>query len=102
VLIISIGRDVSVTSGKPVRKQSVLRGTKGDETVLYNEESGAIHVLNPTALLIWNLCDGEHSLEDIEKAIRAEFSVGAEHPVSEDIQEVLENFSKEGLLESTT
>ena len=89
-----------MTPAKPVRKESVLRGSMGDETVLYNEESGAIHVLNPTALLVWNLCDGEHGLAEMEQAIRAEFSVGAEHPVSKDIQEVLENFSKEGLLES--
>jgi PqqD family protein of HPr-rel-A system len=90
-----------MTSKKPLRKESVLRGSMGEETVLYNEESGGIHVLNPTALLVWNLCDGEHTLSEIESAMRKEFSVGAEQPVSEDIQEVLERFSKEGLLEGT-
>lgn len=90
-----------MTPEKPIRKDSVLSGNMGKETVLYNEESGAIHVLNPTALLVWDRCDGEHNLEDMEKAIRTEFSVGAEQSVAEDIVEVLENFSNEGLLEST-
>ena len=85
---------------KPMRKDSVLRGSKGDETVLYNEESGAIHVLNPTALLVWNLCDGEHSIEEIENTMRAEFSVSEDQSVSKDIEEVIERFSKEGLLEN--
>lgn len=85
---------------KPIRKSSVLRGSKGNETVLYNEESGAIHVLNPTALLVWNLCDGEHGIEDIENTMRTEFSVSEDQSVTTDIEEVLERFSKEGLLEN--
>lgn len=84
---------------KPLRKRSVLCKRMGQETVLYNKESEAIHVLNPTALLVWDLCDGEHSVEDMEKAIRNEFSVGDEEKVSEQIQGVIARLSEEGLLE---
>jgi len=71
----------------------------GQETVLYAKETEAIHVLNPTALLVWDLCDGEHSVEDMEKAIRNEFSVSEEGTISQDIQGVIDRFFKEGLLE---
>jgi len=88
-----------MTENKPLRKKSILCKRMGQETVLYNKESEAIHVLNPTALLVWDLCDGEHSFEDMEKAIRNEFSVSEEERVSQDIQGVIDRFSKEGLLE---
>jgi hypothetical protein len=34
-----------------------------------------MHILNPTARRIWELCDGEHSVEDMAQAIRGSFSV---------------------------
>jgi len=88
-----------MTENKPLRKKSVLCKRMGQETVLYAKETEAIHVLNPTALLVWDLCDGEHSVEDMEKAIRNEFSVSEEGTISQDIQGVIDRFFKEGLLE---
>ena len=73
----------------------------GQETVLYDKQTEAIHVLNPTAILVWDLCDGEHSLENMEKAIRNEFSVSEERTISQDIQGVIDRFFKEGLLENS-
>lgn len=88
-----------MTENKPLRKKSILCKRMEQETVLYAKETEAIHVLNPTALLVWDLCDGEHSVEDMEKAIRNEFSVGEEGTISQDIQGVIDRFFKEGLLE---
>ena len=51
----------------PVKRGSVLRRDMGDETVLYDSKTGAVHALNPTASLVWDLCDGEHSLEAMEE-----------------------------------
>jgi len=86
---------------KPLRKRSVLCKRMGQETVLYDKQTEAIHVLNPTAILVWDLCDGEHSLENMEKAIRNEFSVSEERTISQDIQGVIDRFFKEGLLENS-
>ena len=88
-----------MTEDKPLRNRSVLCKRMGQETVLYDQESETIHVLNPTALLICDLCDGEHSVEDMEKAIRNEFSASDEQMVSQDIQGVIDRFFEEGLLE---
>ncbi len=85
---------------KPCRKWSVLCKRVGEETVLYDKETEAIHVLNPTALLVWDLCDGKHSLEDMEMALRSEFSVADEERVGEHIRGVIGRFLDEGLLEN--
>ncbi len=71
----------------------------GEETLLYSTEAEAVHVLNPTAKLIWDLCDGEHTLADIEQALRASFSISAEHDVAADIRQTLETFAGKGLLQ---
>ena len=88
-----------MTENKPLRKKSVLCKRMGRETVLYNKESEAIHVLNPTVLFVWDLCDGEHRVEDMEKAIRNEFSMSEGERVSQDIQGVIDPFFKERLLD---
>jgi len=41
----------------------------GEEMVLYDPETESIHTLNPTAHFIWNLCDGNHAMEDIGEAV---------------------------------
>ena len=86
-------------SDKPRRRDLVVCRKMGDETVLHDSETGAIHALNPNAYLVWDLCDGEHGLADMEKALRDHFSISETDKVSEDIRDVIERFSREGLLE---
>jgi hypothetical protein len=83
---------------RPVRKPGITVKDIGSETLLYSAEEEAIHILNPTAQLIWELCDGEHTVEDMEQAIRASFSVTDEHDVTGDIRRTLEVFAGKGLL----
>jgi len=78
----------------------LIRQDMGDELLLYDSERETIHTLNPTARLIWELCDGTHTIEDMEQAIRAHFAVSDGHDVSEDIQEILKTFATKGLLKS--
>jgi hypothetical protein len=85
---------------KPIRKKSVLCGKMGEETVLYDEESGAIHVLNPTALHVWNCCDGKHGIEDIEHSVRDAFSVKEGRSIAADIVEAIERFYQDNLFEN--
>jgi len=83
---------------KPTRKPGIAVKDIGNETLLYSAKGEAIHVLNPTAKLIWELCDGEHTITEMEQAIRANFSVTDEHDVTEDIRRTLEIFAEKGLL----
>jgi hypothetical protein len=72
----------------------------GDEFLIYSAEHKEIHVINPTARLIWNMCDGEHSMIDIENEIRANFSIPPDRDVAGDIQNTLNIFRVKGLLEN--
>jgi hypothetical protein len=87
---------------KPIRKPGITAQDVGDETLLYTAEEEAIHVLNPTAKLVWELCDGEHTVASMEQAIRANFSVTGEHDVGRDVRRTLEVFAEKGLLNAIT
>jgi hypothetical protein len=50
---------------KPKAKESVTLQDLGDEVILYDSEKENVHILNNTAYIIWNLCDGQHTIEDI-------------------------------------
>jgi fructose-1,6-bisphosphatase len=88
-----------MNSTKPVRKPDITVKEIGDETFLYSAAEEAIHILNPTAQLIWELCDGEHTVADIEQAIRENFSVPDKHNVAADIQQTLDVFAEKALLQ---
>ena len=43
---------------RPARHPSVETAVLGTEAVLYDERSGTVHHLNPSACAIWTLLDG--------------------------------------------
>ncbi len=83
---------------KPTRKSDVRVKIVGGESVLYRKNEKAVHVLNATAKLIWELCDGKHSEADIEKEIRVSFSVPEGHDVAADVRRTLDTFVAKELL----
>jgi hypothetical protein len=87
------------TDRRPCRRPDVVRQSAGKETLLYDPIADAVHVLNPTALLIWELCDGEHRIEDMEAALKHRYRVPEEADVGEGIVDTLDAFAKQGLLE---
>ncbi len=86
---------------KPVRKQGLIAQDLGRESLLYSAEGKVIHVLNPTAKLVWELCDGTHTIEDMEREIRMNFSTSKEHYVVEDIKRMLDLFVSKGIIDKT-
>ena len=82
---------------RPLKRRDIICQDMGTETLLYDAQAEAIHVLNPTALLIWNLCDGHHNLQDMKEKLRAAFSPTAEHDVLADIQQTLDTFAENDL-----
>jgi len=80
------------------RDSSLVYEYLNDEVVLYDEKGNTVHVLNATAKLIWELCDGVHSLEEIEQAIRSNFSGLEDRDIAQDILKVIDIFRRKGLL----
>ena len=70
------------------------------EWVLYDPETRLLHVLNPTAALVWSLCDGAHDVDAIAGEMR---DVIGEPPDMDtlrvDVVGALQSFEEKGLLE---
>lgn len=84
--------------GQPKRKSEIVIEELGGETLLYHPENRAVHVLNDTAKLIWDLCDGAHTVAEIERSIRDAFSVPETEDVQQDVLNTLALFNAKGLL----
>ena len=84
---------------KPVRRRDVTCQRLDEaETMLYDPEMGKVHILNPTARLIWELCDGEHTLADMAAAIEAQFTGLEGRDILGEIQNTLDTFAALRLL----
>jgi hypothetical protein len=84
----------------PRRRSDIMIQSLGDELLLCSPEAKAIHILNPTAQRIWELCDGVHSVEDMEQVLRTSFAVSTECDVAGDINRTVEVFGSKGLLKA--
>lgn len=80
----------------PLAKAGIETKDIGGETLLICGDD--IHVLNTTAALIWKLCDGQHTLADIEEAVCQEYAVPEDRDVMADIKRALEDFKSKDLL----
>jgi hypothetical protein len=88
-----------IHTSHPTRKPDILLQEAGEETLLYSPEGRAVHVLNPAARMIWERCDGQHSIGDIVQELRASFAVPPERDVERDVRRTLEVFVRKGLLQ---
>ena len=84
---------------RPIRKSGITAKNIGSETLLYGAGDKAIHVLNPTAHLVWELCDGAHTVADMERAVRERFAVPEGRDLRADIEQTLQVFAAKGLLD---
>lgn len=81
-----------------MRRVGVVARNLGDECLLYDEDGGAIHVLNPIAEFVWNLCDGTRTEADLEAAVREGYEVPEGSDVSGDIASILDEFEQLSVL----
>jgi len=85
---------------KPKKKQKgVIIQDIGKEVVLRNVDEKTIHVLNTTARIIWELCDGEHTIWDMERQLRETFSIPDDTNIRNDIVNTLNALTEKGMLE---
>ncbi len=83
---------------KPRGRPDVSTRSTRRQRMLYDSTSNTFHVLNETAQFIWELCDGEHSVEEIEEEIRAHFDVPPGVDLRADVERTLAALEKKGLL----
>lgn len=87
-----------MTGTKPQRRADVLSEGDDAELMLYHPGLDELHVLNPTARLVWELCDGDHSPEEMVQQLRSTFQVSPDADLINDIERVLGDFRTKNLL----
>ncbi len=87
-----------MTDKKPLRRDNVLARKMGDEWMLYDADNESIHVINGTAEVIWNLCDGTHGIDDMKKKLLNNFAIPRETALDDDIGGIIEEFYELGVL----
>lgn len=70
----------------------------GSELIVYDERTRQVHVLNPTARRIWQLCDGTHQIEDIVAEIARLFPQAPVDTVESDVRSTLDELDGQGVV----
>jgi PqqD family protein of HPr-rel-A system len=60
---------------RPGKAAEVLELDMGDGVILYNHDSSLVHHLNPSAALLWKLCDGEATVKELAGEIAEEYDL---------------------------
>ncbi|MFB3738223.1 MAG: PqqD family protein [Candidatus Velamenicoccus archaeovorus] len=82
---------------RPLRKPNVWLRQSDTENLVYDPDGESVHMLNPTAMAIWVLCDGETTPEEMIDAI-CELSGLPREVVMEDVRRVLAQFTEADIL----
>jgi len=75
----------------------VRRGS--DDTAVFVPETGTLHVLNPSALAIWELCDGATTGTEMAEAVAELTDLNIE-AASTDVTTALEELCQRGLIDA--
>ena len=69
------------------------------ELMLYQTDKDDVHVLNPTARVIYRHYKEGKGVEEIEKALREQFRIAPDRDIAKDIEECIAGLKKKGLIE---
>jgi PqqD family protein of HPr-rel-A system len=76
---------------RPAKVSDVLELDMGDGLILFNHDSSLVHHLNPSAALVWQLCDGEASVGQLAGEIAQEYEL-ARDDVLDQVAAVIAEF----------
>lgn len=86
-------------SSCPCREPSVQEQPLGaTEVLLFHPATGQVGILNQTAYVVWQLCDGRRGRQAIADALAARFAVAAGRDVAADVDVVLGTLAGRGFL----
>jgi nucleoside-diphosphate-sugar epimerase len=82
---------------KPVRNKNTISRKIEDETLVLDLLTKQYHILNETAGKIWELSDGNHTIQEIAEEICREYDKSVDI-VKEDVLHTVEGLSKVGVI----
>lgn len=82
---------------RPTRIGEVWTRSEGDQTAVFDPSTGRLSRLNPSALAIWELCDGETDRNEIVDAL-VELTGRIRTEVADEVEATLLKLRQLGLL----
>jgi hypothetical protein len=82
---------------RPFRQPDYRLETMDDEMLLFNPKQDTVLYFNQTASLIWQLCDGQRSVEDIVALLKEAYPEAASG-MAEDVRSVINKFQEHGAI----
>ncbi len=85
-------------TSKPQRKPDYRLELLDNELLLYHPTDTKIFYFNQTASLIWQLCDGQHSVKEIIELLNDAYPESID-TISADVATTLQQFEEHGCIE---
>lgn len=82
---------------KPAKRGEVWIRRDGNDTAVFDPESGRLYALNASALAIWELCDGATTPQEMAGAI-SELTGLSEEAAAAEVARTLESLLEQGLI----
>jgi hypothetical protein len=82
----------------PVKNPDTAHRVLADEALVVNFKSSFFYNFNPVGALIWERCDGQHTVAQIAGELVQDYDVTLEE-ATRDCQEYIDGLVAEGLLE---
>jgi PqqD family protein of HPr-rel-A system len=83
---------------RPVVKPQIAFAQVGDEGVVYDSLSGSIHMLNPSASLLYRVCDGSATIDELASDVADAFEVPVDE-VRPQVVSLVESLAMLGVVE---
>lgn len=85
-------------SSRPARASGLAEVEVDGETVVYDELTGSIHQLDPTATVVWNALDGVVTVRELTADLAAVYGVPVAQ-IRRDVMALLNTLLAAGLLQ---
>ena len=83
---------------KPKRKGIPVVEEMDDDLLVADFGESQLHILNPTAAAVWDMCDGQYTAEQMADLLAGHFGLPVED-VQDDVVKMLGEFHEKGLIE---
>jgi hypothetical protein len=83
----------------PRKRSGLTENLTGRELFVYDADGLELTVLNRSALMIWSLCDGTHTLDDMLPVLAGIYPDAPPHRLRDDTITCLQSFAGNQLLE---
>ena len=90
--------DQTDIKSRPKQVGEVWVRRESDQAAIYDPAAGALHRLNPSALAIWELCDGETTIEEMAAAV-AELTSMQRSSAQHDVEAAIRKLAALGLVD---